>query len=206
MKSFDHSIAQILSMNCQEILGTGFAISTKYVLTCKHVIDDVLKDNNQTIEDTIIFINFPNLDAETVIETRIHYWESHANDPVIDDIAILEVINHETRLVPVTIASLHSDEYLKKREFDTYGFNRGSGDWASGETAGRVADQSIQLNVLNNYISEGFSGAPVRDSASESVIGMLVLARPDESLAYMIPSSILERKTPILRQYISIEA
>ncbi|GBD52770.1 serine protease [Microcystis aeruginosa CS-1036] len=77
-----------------EIVGAGFLISSEYLITCAHVVNESLGLNVKSAEKPtdIIECDFPIIASGTSLETTVEVWHPvkfNSNDP--QDIAILKL-------------------------------------------------------------------------------------------------------------------
>ncbi|MFM7793068.1 MAG: trypsin-like peptidase domain-containing protein, partial [Microcystis panniformis] len=79
-----------------EIVGAGFLISSEYLITCAHVVNESLeldvKSTKKPTDIDIIECDFPIIASGTSLETTVEVWypvKFKSNDP--QDIAILKL-------------------------------------------------------------------------------------------------------------------
>ena len=196
VENIDAAIACIYA-DADSTAGTGFAITTKHVITCAHVINEALgraaDDHTQPPSDTRIGLAFPKAQSPELqqeLSAKIVKWNpAQADFKDIGDIVVLEVETIHPLPVP-RLVNLRSNDYFDQRMFRAFGFNFPEGSWADGEIAGSVVGDSVQLN-MRQTVDHGFSGAPVWDQDKYAVIGMLVTMRKEQGFVYMIPLSVL---------------
>ncbi len=194
----ESSVVRIYSKS-GKVIGAGFLVSSKQVLTCAHVVTDALGIPRTTQEqpDGVINLDFPLLAAKQLFAAKLIFWQPVNPNEVFEDIAGLEL---ETAL-PDTAqpAQLVTSEDLWGHPFRVLGFPAGqpNGVSASGVLRSRIANGWVQLEDVKQAgyrLEPGFSGAPVWDEELQGVAGMAVAAemnRVDVKAAFIIPTSIL---------------
>jgi vWA-MoxR associated protein C-terminal domain/vWA-MoxR associated protein middle region (VMAP-M) 1/Trypsin-like peptidase domain len=199
-QAFESSIVRIFSG--KNVVGAGFLISERHLLTCAHVVIAALKLPRNTLElpAGIVEFDFPLIAPGQRVMAKVVFWQPVNPGEVGEDIAVLEVSlaplpsgAQSVRLVTTDKPSGHS--------FKIYGFpeDRDDGVWATGVLRGPQARQWVQMDgtMIQGYpIEQGFSGAPVWDESLAGVVGMAVAAdlnREEAKVAFMIPSIILSQ-------------
>lgn len=186
------------------VVGGGFYVGERRVLTCAHVVARALglHDRSAPPPDAQVHLDFPLVPGSTTITANVAVWDP-PDARGEGDVAGLELIGDPPE--GATAARLLVADDLWRHEFRTIGFPPGYDDgvWASGRLLGRQAVQWIQMEdtTQTGYrIEPGFSGAPVWDDELNGVVGITVAAevRPEVRAAYLIPSSILVGIWPIL--------
>jgi KaiC/GvpD/RAD55 family RecA-like ATPase len=192
------SVVRIYSKS-GKVVGAGFLVSSKHVLTCAHVVTDALGIPRTTQEqpDGVINLDFPLLAAKQLLAAKVIFWRPVNPNEAFEDIAGLELENS----LPDTAqpAQLVTSEDLWGHPFRVLGFPAGqpNGVSASGVLRGRSANGWVQLEDVKQpgyRLEPGFSGAPVWDEELRGVAGMAVAAemnRADVKAAFIIPTSIL---------------
>ena len=190
-------------------LGVGFLISDKHVLTCAHVIAQVLSIPPDTpmMPTQTIRLEFPFVTLGTILTARVVRWypvqfnASHA----LEDIAILELES----ITPEAVRPLRlvTADDVWGDAFRAFGFPEGhdEGVWASGELRDSQTGGWVQIEdtkVTGHRVMEGFSGGPVWDEHLGGVVGMVVAADTLASVkvASIIPSALLIEAWPELEQ------
>jgi hypothetical protein len=197
-QAFKFSIARILSD--KTVIGAGFLISDRHLLTCAHVVTAALKLPRNTLELPvgIVEFDFPLLAPGKQVTAKVVFWQPEHPGQMGEDIAVLEIL-------PMTLPSgaqsvrLVTADAPWGHDFRIFGFpkNRDDGIWASGVLREHQAAQWIQMEDIKAQgysIEPGFSGAPVWDETLEGVVGMAVAAdlyREEARAAFMIPSKVL---------------
>jgi formylglycine-generating enzyme required for sulfatase activity len=194
----ESSVVRIYSKS-GKVIGAGFLVSSKYILTCAHVVTDALGISRTTQEqpDGVMNLDFPLLAAKQLFAAKVIFWQPVNPNQESEDIAGLEL---ETAL-PDTAqpAQLVTSEDLWGHRFRVLGFPTGqpNGVSASGVLRGRIANGWVQVEDVKQpgyRLEPGFSGAPVWDEELKGVAGMAVAAeinRVDVKAAFIIPTSIL---------------
>ncbi|GAB4194739.1 MAG: hypothetical protein Fur006_40720 [Coleofasciculaceae cyanobacterium] len=194
----ESSVVRIYSKS-GKVVGAGFLVSSKYVITCAHVVTDALGIPRTTQEqpDVVINLDFPLLAAKQLLTAKLIFWRPLNPNEQFEDIAGLEL---ETAL-PDTArpAQLVTSDDLWGHSFRVLGFPAGqsNGVSASGVLRGRNANGWVHIEDVKETgyrLEPGFSGAPVWDEELQGVAGMAVAAemnRPEVKAAFIIPTSLL---------------
>ncbi|HRJ53459.1 MAG TPA: trypsin-like peptidase domain-containing protein [Candidatus Thiothrix moscowensis] len=204
-EAFNHAIAQFLNTDGSRAIGTGFAVTSRHVLTCTHVIAAVLgQDARLPIPSgTVLTVHFPLNPQLPPLTLRVHTTFPCVDQPnihTLEDISLLEVEGITT--MPHAPRQVLPDSGHHGQVFHTYGFNRQGGSWFNGQCAGVVAEGWIQLQVDNasDESLNGLSGAPVWNTQANAITGMLVAKRRGNLRSYMIPMARLIRALPLLAE------
>jgi WD40 repeat protein len=186
------------------VVGAGFLVGDRQVLTCAHVATRALGLPEEVTPppEADVPLDFPLIAPGGIVMARISIWHAPSLEPD-GDIAGLELTGRpppEARPVRLLVA----DE-LWRHEFRTFGFPPGYDDgvWASGRLLARQAMQWIQMEDVKETgyrVEPGFSGAPVWDDDLDGVVGMTVAAerRPELRSAFLIPAGMLVDAWPLL--------
>ncbi|MBW4688925.1 MAG: SUMF1/EgtB/PvdO family nonheme iron enzyme [Komarekiella atlantica HA4396-MV6] len=194
-----------------EVVGAGFLVSQKHVLTCAHVVNAaLLRSLNSTENPTSeVYLDFPLVEPGQIKKARIICWipvQPSTSTSEFSDIAALELLdNPSDKARPVQLVT---SEDLWGHEFQVLGFpvGRDSGVWTAGELRQPVSGGRIQMEVVQQTayrVESGFSGAPVWDKQLNGVVGMTVTAeksrdRQDVKAAFIIPTIQLVKAFPQL--------
>ncbi len=188
-----------------DIVGTGFLVSDRYVLTCAHVVNAALeKDFNSKEKPTeIVNLDLPFIEGNCgELKGRVVFWLDSNKKTLQEndirgayDIAGLELETPVTRSKPV---KLLAQSNLYNHQFQTFGFPSGvpEGIWVDGRLFERQTNGWIQMEGNHNasyFIKGGFSGAPVYDLELQGVVGMVATAFASKNIriAQMMPSTVL---------------
>ncbi len=188
------SLVRILNRGDSPV-GAGFLVDGNRILTCGHVITDALGVNQSSVMKLHIPIDFPLLlPGEKFFAHTVKIQEYKPGDA--KDIAILEMDNDlPSGAKPLRFSGMQSQW---NQTFRVMGFPQGrkEGVWATGELRGKIADGRIQLEDTKNTgypIAPGFSGSPVWNETSKSIVGMVVATDTDKNIkaAFIIPAHML---------------
>ncbi|MGI2904522.1 AAA-like domain-containing protein [Tolypothrix sp. VBCCA 56010] len=199
------SVVRIYS-NTGNVIGSGFLVSDKYILTCSHVVALALQIPAGTSEmptGTISF-DFPRVDSKQKLTATVVFWLPVNSNPSEsqEDIAVLRLVNPcPNKAKPVELLPC---ENVWKHEFLAFGFpkDKSYGVWTEGVLQGANAKGWVQIEVKseNSYrLEEGFSGTPVWDQNLQCVVGMAVAAekqRQDVKAAFIIPTKVVLEALP----------
>lgn len=198
------------------VVGTGFLVGRKYVVTCAHVINDALERDQDTPEQPVnekIYLNFPHASPKKSYTAHVVCWHPPRSlDASTRDVGILEL--EETAPHSVTETQFVSSPVAggsAEHQFHTYGFPGGYDDKNGGFARGilqapSLDDYWLQLAVLTNPgvpIQPGFSGAPVWDQHDNGVVGMIADVVPNDGVAFAIPTEKLIKAWPPLEEYVN---
>ena len=194
------------------VVGAGFLVSERHLLTCAHVVAQALG-----IADTVpeapagdVQLDFPLLAPGRSLPARVVAWHPVRSGSSIpsasgDDIAVLELAADpppESRPARLVLADDPWDH-----PFRAFGFPAGydGGVWASGVLRAGQSDGWVQIEDTKQtgfFVAPGFSGGPVWDEMADGVIGMAVTAdrRSDVKAAFIIPTSTLVKAWPCPRR------
>jgi TIR domain/Trypsin-like peptidase domain len=190
------------------VVGAGFLVGERYILTCAHVVAGALGLVDDTSEkpEALVSLDVPRVAPGQMLTARVVLWRSPRADGG-DDIAGLELLDvppHGAQAAP-----LAQVEDLWDHSFRAFGFPRGqdSGVWATGRLLGRQLNDWVQIEDVKETgfaVEPGFSGTPVWDPKVEGVVGMVVAAEKRMNLktAFAIPVDVLARSWPLLESLI----
>ncbi|MEB3180125.1 MAG: AAA-like domain-containing protein [Nostocaceae cyanobacterium] len=194
----ESSIVRIYSNN-GKVVGAGFLVSQKRILTCAHVMCDafVLSRETTQMPDGEVSLDFPLLTAKQLFKARVVFWRPVSPDEFAEDIAGLELESLPPAGAKPTL--LMTYENFWGNPFRVLGFpaKQPNGAWASGELRAAIGNGWVQLEDVKEQgyaLEPGFSGAPIWDEVLQGVAGMAVAAdknRPNAKAAFMIPSKVL---------------
>jgi hypothetical protein len=176
-----------------EVCGAGFLVSNDLVCTCAHVVAAALDQGAEAKppEHTQVRLEFPFLQGGVATAT-IEDWTPASEG----DIAILKLTSPPP--ADARNARLLRSTNLVDRAFRVLGFpaRNDEGAWAYGRLGRRRANGTVQLEgerVTGYAVQPGFSGAPVWDSTSRGVAGMIVASETNQQtkVAVMVPTDFI---------------
>lgn len=193
------AIVRIYVLGTNLVIGAGFLVSKRHLLTCAHVVNAALglSEDTQDKPESLIQLDFPLLAPNYRLAARVLFWRPKQIGERGEDIAGLELIGE----LPPTAQPLclDSPEQPWEHRFKAFGFPDGhpEGVWATGQLLQENAVGWIQLEDTKEpgyRIQGGFSGTPIWDVSVGAAVGMTVAADTNESLkvAYLIPTRILK--------------
>ncbi len=183
-----------------EIVGAGFLISSEYLITCAHVVNESLGLDVKSPEKPtdIIECDFPIIASGTSLETTVEVWHPvkfNSHDP--QDIAILRLKDSvPLQAQPVSLITYKIGD-LSGHNYKAYDFSRNEGVWSDGKIQGHIANNKIQIedNKSTGYAVEGgFSGTAIWDEQLGGVVGMAVMADKEKMFAksaFFISTNVL---------------
>jgi Trypsin-like peptidase domain/Effector-associated domain 9 len=220
-QTFKLSIARIFTVD-GSVIGAGFLVSDRHLLTCAHVVADALgiDSNISEMPTKTIELDFPLLSRGQKVTAKVVFWKPINSGKMGEDIAVLE-IDPLTLPKGLQAARLVTGDEMWGHPFRIFGFpqDRDDGIWANGILKESQASGWLQMENITAQgvrIEHGFSGSPVWDETLDGVVGIAVTADSDpDGLqdAYLIPATILgqawtelciEKETRYLDSTISI--
>jgi hypothetical protein len=190
------------------VVGAGFLVGERHILTCAHVVAGALGLADDTPEkpQVPVSLDVPRVAPEQLLTARVVLWRPQLPDGG-DDIAGLELMDDPPH--GAQVAPLAQVEDLWEHSFRAFGFPRGqdNGVWATGRLLGRQVTNWVQIEDVKETgfaVEPGFSGTPVWDPQVEAVVGMVVAAerRMNLKTAFAIPVDVLVRSWPLLESLI----
>ncbi|MEH1853763.1 MAG: trypsin-like peptidase domain-containing protein [Nostoc sp.] len=189
------------------VVGSGFLVFDRHILTCAHVVADALgiEHTTQDCPGGLVELDFP-LTAgvqKRKIKAEVVFWKpiSPSGTWVCgDDIAGLKLKEDLTEEISAIGLVLGTYSWNK---FKVLGFPVAYDDgvWTTGELRDELGNGQVQMVVLEQsdyYVEGGFSGAPIWVDTLKGVGGIMVAAEPAESekrklvkASFMIPAKVL---------------
>jgi hypothetical protein len=207
-------IARIRAVTDNAVKGAGFVVSRRHVITCAHVVNESLGRRWDSPErpkpDDAVTIDLPYSGSpRAAVLARVAEWFPVA-ETQFSDIAVLE-LRSEVAVQPMRLAR---EATSPGQRFWTIGFPIGQD---GGMDAHGTLGVGIEFNRLvahgdnlpGFFLEGGFSGAPILDTESASVLGMAALAvrERDRRTAFVLPMSALEYAwPPLARPYQGLAA
>ena len=190
---------RIYAVDGKAVIGSGFLVGRREVVTCAHVVTHALglSDDPPEPPPGSIFLDFPLLAPGQHLTARVARWHPQ------DDIAVLELESDPPE--GAEPAPLVKGGDLWGHPIRAFGFpdKHPKGVWASGIIRGPIDCGWLQIEgtkEISYWVKPGFSGAPVWDDALGGVVGMVAAAESDPSVkaAFIIPTALLSRTLPSL--------
>ena len=113
LRSLTASIVRFFTAQ-DEVVGTGFLVSTKYIVTCAHVVNQALERDEESVEQPIdekVSLDFPCSFPQRKYAAHVVSW--HPPQPLLSlyvmsvrDIAILE-LDRLLLMMPGRLSSCH---------------------------------------------------------------------------------------------------
>ncbi|AFZ27872.1 Trypsin [Cylindrospermum stagnale PCC 7417] len=179
----DSAIVRISKANGQ-VVGAGFLVSEKYLITCAHVVNAALSQPLEATEQPTgeISLDFPLIQPPEKLKARVIHWypvKDSTSTSEISDIAVLELSTKPS--VQAKKVRLVTADNLWGHPFQVFGFpvRRDAGVWTSGELRRPISGGRVQMQVVQQTayrIESGFSGSPVWDENLDGIVGMTVTA------------------------------
>lgn len=193
-----------------KVIGAGFLVSAKHILTCAHIITRALGVDQTTTEkpEGEIQLDFPWLANKAKFTAKVVFWLPVNPNASAEDIAGLELDQNPPE--DASPAQLVTSENLWGHHFQAFGFPEGQphGISASGVLRSSTGKGWIQVEDIKETgyrLEPGFSGAPAWDDKLQGVVGMAVAAdnkRPQLKVAFIIPSNMLKNTCPFLKDVV----
>ncbi len=206
------AIVRIYASN--NVVGAGFLVSEKHILTCAHVINAALgRDlHNPEKPTSKVCVDFPWVAKDKMLAQVVEWVKPRTStqqeeDRDIFDIAVLEL---ESSPLPEKIQPVQlvvAEDWWGHR-FQVFGFPSGheNGVWASGVLRKPQASGWVQMENVKETgysVEPGFSGALVWDEQLQGFVGMTVAAETRQTkvkAAFMIPTTQLVMAWPQLSE------
>lgn len=196
----------------RRVVGAGFLVSTRYILTCAHVVADALgiPEDAPAAPTASVWLDWPLVAGSAPVTAKVACWhpvKAEAKRGELEDIAVLELADERplpdtAQPVPVVVVE---DQAFFDRPVRMYGFAEDRGDWVNGHLQGPVATGWVQLDheLGRLCVASGFSGTAVWDKRENAAVGMIVgiATRENVRSAYMIPAASLIRAWPALDEH-----
>ena len=214
-EQFKTCIARLYDSN-QRVVGSGFLISERHLLTCAHVVAEALgtKASEPAAPTEEIRLDFPLVAARAWRMGRVVAWQplrfNESRAEVSGDIAVLALQQaapsgaQPARLIqadsfwghPCRAFGFPYDPRDYNREYD-------QGVWSAGVLRDRNAKGWVLLEDSESsayFVQQGFSGGPIWDETLQGVVGMVAAAEraSDKRAAFMIPVKLLKAIWPDL--------
>jgi vWA-MoxR associated protein C-terminal domain/vWA-MoxR associated protein middle region (VMAP-M) 1/Trypsin-like peptidase domain len=194
--TYTKGIARIYKVN--KVIGAGFFVEGGYVLTCAHVIRDALalQEGASAIGQSVT-IDFPYLSLSQKLTAEILLYRYISDeDNQNEDIAGLWIKGSiPAGLDPVAL----SISYRPHNPYLVIGFpaKHPKGIASSGQFLTELPNGWVHLEDTKGQglaILPGFSGAPVWEEASSTIVGMVVARekdQPEAKIGFMVPGKKL---------------
>lgn len=199
------SLVRIWTKDKRRIVGSGFLVAEKGVLTCAHVVAQSLG-----IEPTVlkkpeeeISLDFPLIEPGNMLSAKVVSWfpKGIEEDGDLAYLGLLQKPSQEIVALP-----LIPEENVWGHQFRAFGYpdKLEKGIWVQGKLLAKVADGWVQIDGVKNigfFIQPGFSGTPIWDETVGGVVGIAVTAEKRKELktAFIIPSSTVLGRIPALK-------
>jgi hypothetical protein len=180
-----------------DVVGAGFLIGPDLVATCAHVVASAAYGDpySPAPPDQRVRIDFPlfrepGQEQPSATDTEVVRWVPIGADGT-GDIAVLRL--HGALPAGARMPPLRRVDQLWDHRFRVLGFPDGLSDgvWTTGRFRGEQSTRWFQLQTTGGEqpIVQGFSGSPVWDEETGSVVGMTVAADASgaTTTAYLIP-------------------
>ncbi|MFI6524396.1 nSTAND1 domain-containing NTPase [Streptomyces uncialis] len=186
--------------------GAGFLVAPDLVLTCAHVVSDVLDLPRETVVESgaEVTVDLPLADGEGAVReetAQVRRWVPVRADQT-GDVALLRLRGAIPggRALPMADA-----ESVWDHEARAVGFTDGHPDgiWHRGRFRGPAGRGWVQLSRTDGqaaYVERGFSGSPVWDDELGAAVGLVVAAQParEAQQAFVLRTRALVREIPEL--------
>jgi WD40 repeat protein len=196
----DASAARLLTTN-GVVVGGGFLVGPRQVMTCAHVVARALAigEGEAPSPGDLVRLDFPLAASGVHVAGVVQGWRPIRPDGT-GDVAVLTVVGDvPAGLIPV---GLVESEDLWGHAFRLFGFPRGydQGVWVAGVLRARQGTGWVQMEATDTgyAVEPGFSGAAVWDDDLAGVVGMAVAAdaRRDLRASYLLPTDTLAAAWP----------
>lgn len=196
------AIAAIYYKNNIEIAGTGFLIADRYLMTCAHVVAEVIGPSNNYIGKSIVVRFFNQSRSYSAKVVDYHYEETkNASDAAILHLESVRYLFDG--LPPFTPLDQFSGAELKGFGYPE---NLESGLNLDASTKGEVDGGWVQIQPSTSIsvgVEGGFSGSPIWSDRQNAWVGMIVAfidskEKKDEKIGFIIPQQKLKNTLKVL--------
>lgn len=195
----NNAIVRIFDTN-RRVVGAGFLVADKYILTCAHVVSQALRKYDLDEPSDSVYLDFPLVVPQTIQKARVVMWKPEENK----DLAGLELLEPAPDNIQPVRLIVEDSNNLWGHSFRTYGFPKGYefGVWSSGVLLGPTATNDwLQIESgqeIGYRIQPGFSGSPVWDESLGGVVGVIAASDVQSRAAFIITTSLISSAWPIL--------
>lgn len=170
-------------VDSDEIVGTGFVVSTKgEIVTCRHVVEQATRLDPRCEDKVEVGVYFPQKKVEAK-EKKRRAIVTKCFSGYDDDVVLLELMDGPSPLAPEQVAILgQADENSIDHRFRSYGYRRRD-NYIAGRASGVILgdielpeEQRIQVDPLElrtQEVDHGMSGAAVLDIETNLVVGII---------------------------------
>jgi WD40 repeat protein len=200
----ENSIVRFFSSYDKSVVGAGFLVDNRLIVSCAHVVNTALNKNSSSAEkpQEFVQVDFPFVKQNFVLEAKVISWHPKQAD-MIQDISILQLQDRPPNgAIP---AKLVSDQDYSNLYFKALGFPKGyeQPKWIEGTTKGKLPNHRIHVGDVKNFgffLEQGFSGTPILCPELNGIIGIAATDDlPEERRsASIIPTDLLRRAYPNL--------
>ena len=178
--------------------GAGFLISNDLIATCVHVVSLAmgLSQNGNEILNREVFLEFPLVESGVKLVAHVESYD------IEKDIALLRLLEPLPQgAIPAPLAN---SSLLRGHKVLAFGFPKDyevTGVNSSGILSGKLASGWIQIedgDQTGYFVAPGFSGGPAWDTVLGGIVGIIVAADKERSIAAIIPISIIIENWPEL--------
>jgi hypothetical protein len=205
-ESLKSAIVRIWTSHLEDgsVIGAGFLVGKRHILTCAHVVTQALglPDNTREAPKEEIWLDFPLLPHRERISAKVAQWLPLFPDGK-GDIAGLELSIDPP--IQANVAHLVSATTVWGHSFRAFGFPPGqdNGVWVTGQLLDQQAMDWIVIEgtkAQGYSIGQGFSGTPVWDTQVQGIVGIVVAASQPTDLrtAFIIPTAVLQGAWPLI--------
>lgn len=198
------AIARIHFANSKAIVGTGFLVAEKYVLTCAHVVREALGNPENAIGESleVTFFQASKPRRGSVIFYDFDEFNYGADVAVLYlEVSLPEVENCVPCLCPI--------RQFGGAALNVFGYpnNDAAGRNLSAVTNGEVDGGWVQIEdtkVPGLAVEAGFSGSPVWCGPDQAIVGMVVARHQGQDQAkvgFMIPVQKLQSAIQAIKQH-----
>ncbi|HYU34529.1 MAG TPA: trypsin-like peptidase domain-containing protein [Thermoanaerobaculia bacterium] len=193
------------------VYGMGILVNKREIITCAHVINQVLGPSWQTYsEEAVVRICFPLAEGSPCIhgsvDRRRWFAPGEPGSGSLSDIAVIQLSEDAPSAVGRAVLKKH----VEHNEVEVFGFrekdlpdggwrSHPQGEWATDyEIGGPLPGGRAQINGLlttGAAVEKGYSGAGVYDLRGDAVVGMIVEAdrEKERRIAQFIDVPSLEK-------------
>ncbi|WP_034261331.1 trypsin-like peptidase domain-containing protein [Actinospica robiniae] len=207
-RGWERAIARVLGEDGRPE-GAAFLIAGGFLLTCSHVVADVLGLGGDAAVEAgaEVTVDFPLAGRPGPLTARVRVSTPIGAD-MSGDLAVLELASPPPEgIMPMRLSAV---EELAGHRWRAFGFPVGRGGakdagvWSTGVVEGREGTGWLQLRADRDaafVLAQGFSGGPIFDEELGAVVGIVVTVEADAGLrtGYALTVESVERDWPDLR-------
>lgn len=181
--------------------GAGCLVSSERILTCTHVVRDVLGPTHSSLAvGDVIPVVLVGVSGQPRVQAMLEYLGDPSS--FASDIAVLRLEEHASARLAIAPVRFAAPMTHAGKRFGVLGFPGGinygrTGRHAAGLLRGADAEGLVQMDGDHIIAVEpGYSGAPVWCADVQAFVGIVVAAEKDAGLSWLVPARLLAACCP----------